>query len=1208
MGDLETYSKKEMENLDEEAIDKPKLISDFESFLRKVYYKKLLEAADGQGFLVVDFREMDQFSPELAELLINKHETFFEIISKSLDHIQLSNKVDIRFSNVQNVIAVRDLRAKHIGKFLCIEGIVKRASEIRPEVMESTWECPECKAELVQERKGNFIGFPAFCDCGNKKGFKQKSKKMIDTRWIFIEEPFELTEGERPSQVTVLLKEGLVNPEGRRLTEPGNRLKISGVLLDIPKSKSFGIKLDFYLDANHAEATEVGWSKLEITKEDEERIKRLAADNGIYKTFVDSLAPSIYGMEEIKEAIILQLFSGVQRILKDNTRLRGEIHLLLIGDPSSGKSQILKLVPQIVPRGKYVSGKGASGAGLTATVSKDEQFMGGWVLEAGAMVLAHKGLLAIDEFEKMDIQDQVSMHEALEQGCYEAGTEIILDDGTTEKIGDFVDRFTKGETGERITKDISDKNIYLLSSDFSQIKPSKAKAVGKHIEEKLHSVTLNTGQEITITPDHPVFKISGGKIIPVKASELKTGDYIPVPKRLPVSGRPQALPVQEIPRDNKHKQIRLPEKTSPELCEWIGLIVAEGNAEVNRKTKNGVCFTNTDKDILDRYNYLLQKLFSVKPFIYTKNSVSMVRVVSRPLFDFVHSIGPDILARSWEKELPGWADKISSEETTYLLRGLFDGEGSVNYKFGTISFTSTSNKLAKQVQKMLLRFGIFSGMYEDRSMKGKRKHKAYKIQISGKGNIRNFAEFIGFVGKRRYLLEKLVKKKTVSSSWDHVPTIMPSVELVRKSLRMSYDEMAGQELLGARKRDNLSKNMLGRIVKNFDHRISRLGKILKDLGKENISYHEFRKLREESGISRSEISRKLHMSEQELWYWKAVKGDMDLFRKSVEEAKLIISKMVEEKDHIQQIKFVLQAPVEWVKIKSIDVKNRKQWVYDIEMNPTGIFIGNGIICHNSVSIAKASIVATLPAQTSVLAGGNPKFSRFDPYLPIAKQLTIPDTLLSRFDLKFILKDIPHEDTDKKITEHLLKARDEDYEGLKPKLDAPFVRKYVAYAKERIKPRMTKEVGRMLKNFYVDQRKRAEGGSAPIPITLRQFEALIRLSEASAKIQLSEVVRKEDADRAIKLMRFSLKQLGMDPDTGMIDIDRTEGSTPASERSHIRIILDIINDLSVKKKEVLIAEIFERARKDGINDCDEIIDKLKREGMLFEPSPGHVQKV
>jgi replicative DNA helicase Mcm len=131
---------------------------------------------------------------------------------------------------------------------------------------------------------------------------------------------------------------------------------------------------------------------------------------------------------------------------------------------------------------------------------------------------------------------------------------------------------------------------------------------------------------------------------------------------------------------------------------------------------------------------------------------------------------------------------------------------------------------------------------------------------------------------------------------------------------------------------------------------------------------------------------------------------------------------------------------------------------------------------------------------------------------------------------------------------------------------------------------------------------------PVPITLRQFEALIRLAEASAKIQLSETVRREDVNRAVSLMRFSLQQLGFDTETGKIDIDRTEGAVTSSERSKIRVVLDLINDLSVKTKEIPVEEIRKQAKAQGIEEIDEIIEKLKREGMLFEPSPGYVQKV
>jgi replicative DNA helicase Mcm len=128
--------------------------------------------------------------------------------------------------------------------------------------------------------------------------------------------------------------------------------------------------------------------------------------------------------------------------------------------------------------------------------------------------------------------------------------------------------------------------------------------------------------------------------------------------------------------------------------------------------------------------------------------------------------------------------------------------------------------------------------------------------------------------------------------------------------------------------------------------------------------------------------------------------------------------------------------------------------------------------------------------------------------------------------------------------------------------------------------------------------------------MRQFEALLRLAEASAKIQLQKEVRKVDAQRAIKLMKFSLRQLGMDPETGEIDVDRAEGGTTSSERSRIRVILDLINKMSETKKELSLEDIRNEAIRQGVEekDVDEVIEKLKTQGLLFEPSPGFVQKV
>jgi replicative DNA helicase Mcm len=262
----------------------------------------------------------------------------------------------------------------------------------------------------------------------------------------------------------------------------------------------------------------------------------------------------------------------------------------------------------------------------------------------------------------------------------------------------------------------------------------------------------------------------------------------------------------------------------------------------------------------------------------------------------------------------------------------------------------------------------------------------------------------------------------------------------------------------------------------------------------------------------------------------------------------------------------------------------------------------------TISIAKASIVATLPAQTAILAGGNPKLGRFDPYIPIREQVDIDDVLLSRFDLKFALRDVPNPEIDAKVADHILRMRHFDEEKAKPVIEPELLRKYIAYAKSHVHPLLTKEAGERIKDFYLKMRAKA-GGEAPVSITLRQYEALMRLAEASAKVRLSNKVTVEDADRAIRLMKMSLRQFGFDPETGMIDIDRAEGAITSAQRSKIRIVLDVIEELTkVIGKTVPVDEITRRAKEEGVEDVDDILRRMKNEGLVFEPKPGFLQKI
>ncbi len=399
-----------------------------EEFFRQFYEKDLLAVAlKGKKSIEIDFSLLDKFSPELADKLLNDPENVLKnareaILNMDLPGVDEEEKIEPRFKNLPERfnIRIRSLRSEHIGKIVSLDGVVRRASEVKPEVSIAVYQCPECGNKMRVEQTERFLTPPVRCDnpeCGRKGGFVLIDKKLFDIRWIFVEEPFEIVTGERPGEVSVYLKEDLTTPELQRKTDPGNRLKINGIIKEVRRMRrgKTRTQMDIYVEANYVEPTEIEWEEVVITPEDEDKIKNLAKDPEVYNKIVASIAPSIYGMDKIKEAIMLQLFGGIPHNLPDKTRIRGDIHVLLVGDPSTGKSQLLKLISSIIPRGKYVAGRGTTAAGLTATVVRDEEFGGGWMLEAGAMVLANKGILAVDEFDKMSKEDQIAMHEGLEQ-------------------------------------------------------------------------------------------------------------------------------------------------------------------------------------------------------------------------------------------------------------------------------------------------------------------------------------------------------------------------------------------------------------------------------------------------------------------------------------------------------------------------------------------------------------------------------------------------------------------------------------------------------------------------------------------------------------------------------------------------------------------------------------------------------------------------
>src|SRR3989338_3673800 len=393
-------------------MDESEQIKGFEEFFNQYYKKHILESiGKGNNFVVVDFKKLLESPDEVIKAA--------EVAVESLDFPSEIKNFRIRFKKIPETqkIMVSDVRSAHIGKLITITGIVRQKSDVRPQVTTSKFECPNCGNVIsVLQLEGSFRE-PDRCGCGRKGKFRLISKSLVDAQAMVLEEsPDELQGGDQPKRMNVFLKEDLVSPITDKRTNPGNRVVVVGVLKETPVfvKGTKSTRFDLLLEANYIEALEEDFYQIEISKEEEKAILELSQDQKIYDKLVDSIVPSIHGYRRIKEALLLQLLGGVQKKRKDGAVSRGDCHVLLVGDPGAGKSAILKRISQIAPKGRYVAGMGSSGVGLTAAVVKDE-FLGGWSLEAGALVLSNNGLFAIDEMDKMSDEDRSAMHEALEQ-------------------------------------------------------------------------------------------------------------------------------------------------------------------------------------------------------------------------------------------------------------------------------------------------------------------------------------------------------------------------------------------------------------------------------------------------------------------------------------------------------------------------------------------------------------------------------------------------------------------------------------------------------------------------------------------------------------------------------------------------------------------------------------------------------------------------
>lgn len=375
-------------------------------------------AAEGHKSLVVKFDALLEHDMDLAKHLLESPEDFLEAANATLEGITKIPDTRLRVMNVDKTVTIRGIRAEQVGKFIQVDGVMTRTSDVKPEVRQAVFKCRYCGEETTVPQTDEVFRQPLACEnpnCGKKGSFKLvvESSEFRDWQSLRIQErPEELRGGRIPRHLDAIVHDDFVDR-----AVPGNRVSMTGTLRVFQEGwtrKQRKTTFRKILFVNHIEVLRKDVEEAELSPEDEQKIKELAEDKWIQNRIISSISPSIYGYEPIKEAIALQLFGCPAVELPDGTRIRGDTHVLLTGDPGTAKSQLLKWAVQVAPRGIYTSGKKATGAGLTAAAVRDE-IGGGWALEAGVLAIADGGLASIDEFDKMSPEDSGAILESMEQ-------------------------------------------------------------------------------------------------------------------------------------------------------------------------------------------------------------------------------------------------------------------------------------------------------------------------------------------------------------------------------------------------------------------------------------------------------------------------------------------------------------------------------------------------------------------------------------------------------------------------------------------------------------------------------------------------------------------------------------------------------------------------------------------------------------------------
>ena len=417
------------------------LANDLEKFLKAFkdrdsnykYFDRINNMmASGAQSLIVDYIDLDSYNPLLAKEITHKPDEYLDAFNDAVLSVlreihpdyeqEIHEKIRVRIGNYTVQKGLREINADLINKLVSISGMVVRSSEVKPLAKKVAYKCTNCNTVTEAQLKGLVMKRPVKCPACSEKELEMdpESSLFIDFQLVRLQElPEDLPAGQLPHYIEVTVMSDLVDQ-----CRPGDRIILTGVirieqeqLAPQAKTSLFRLRMEGnnieFLGGRAGSKDTRSVERILISTDDERQIRTIASKPDAYEKLIASFAPHIYGHEPIKEAILLLIVGSVTKRLEDGSTRRGDINVLLVGDPGTAKSEMLKFTAKIAPRGLYTSGRGSTAAGLTAAVIRDKS--GIMMLEAGAVVLGDQGIVCIDEFDKIKPEDRSALHEVMEQ-------------------------------------------------------------------------------------------------------------------------------------------------------------------------------------------------------------------------------------------------------------------------------------------------------------------------------------------------------------------------------------------------------------------------------------------------------------------------------------------------------------------------------------------------------------------------------------------------------------------------------------------------------------------------------------------------------------------------------------------------------------------------------------------------------------------------